>query len=83
MSEELLSELTADLRKPQTSSLFVLFPAEAQAEEPAAETDHGPTAKPHLGDQLHVGHQELRHHRQRKVRRTGEGVTVNRSPQTS
>lgn len=35
--------------------------AEAQAEEPAAETDHGPTEEPHLGDQLHAGRQELRH----------------------
>lgn len=46
-----------ETRKPST-----ILSAEAEAEEPAAETDHGPTAKPHLGDQLHVGHQELRRH---------------------
>ncbi|KAK5883399.1 hypothetical protein CesoFtcFv8_019735 [Champsocephalus esox] len=34
---------------------------EAETEEPAAEADHGPTAQPHLGDQLHVGSQELSH----------------------
>lgn len=35
------------------------FPAEAEAEEPAAEADHGPTAEPHLGDQLHAGRPQL------------------------
>ena len=55
----------------------IFFPAEAQAEEPAAQTDHGPTAKPHLGDQLHVGHQELRHQRAGK----GQEVTVSSPPE--
>lgn len=42
-------------------SLFYVFPTEAEAEEPAPETDHGPTPQPHLGDQLHAGCQELSH----------------------
>lgn len=63
-------------QNPQPSSLFVVFPAEAQAEEPAAETDHGPTAKPHLGDQLHAGHQELRQHRTETGQEGWVGVAV-------
>lgn len=38
------------------------FPAEVEAEEPAAEADYGPTPQPHLGDQLHAGCQELSIH---------------------
>lgn len=38
-----------------------IFITETQTEEPAAEDDHGPAQKPHLGDQLHAGCQELKH----------------------
>lgn len=38
-----------------------VFSVEAEAEEPAAEADHGPASQPHLGDQLHAGCQELSH----------------------
>lgn len=41
--------------------MCVLFPAEAQAEEPAAEAAHGPTPQPHLGNQLYAGCQKLSH----------------------
>lgn len=38
-----------------------IFITETQTEEPAAEDDYGPAQKPHLGDQLHAGCQELKH----------------------
>lgn len=49
--------------------------AEAEAEEPAAETDHGPTAQPHLGDQLHAGCQELRQKKKQKKKRRTQTLT--------
>lgn len=36
-----------------------MSPAEAEAEKPTAEADHGPTEEPHLGDQLHAGRSQL------------------------
>lgn len=41
--------------------VFAINSAEAEAEKPAAEADHGPAPQPHLGDQLHAGREELNH----------------------
>lgn len=46
---------------PLDPDLTAVFPspAETEAEEPAAEADHGSAPKPHLGDQLHAGSPQL------------------------